>query len=92
MKKSVLLSLCGILISSSVFSASKATDKKFSYCSDITQIDKLLDRSQETVDRIKAEGLQVERIVVSKDRKELYLVSGDVLLKSYAVAFGSKYL
>ncbi len=88
MKKIVLLSMCGLLAAPAVF-ASKATDKKFSYCDDITVVDKLLDRTAETTERIKSEGTKIERIVVSKDRKELYLISGEVLVKVYPVAFGS---
>lgn len=84
------------LIALSLFSvqsfASKAKDRNYKYCDDITQVDKLLDRSRESVQRIQREGLKVERIVVSKDRRELYLVSGDVLLRKFTVAFGWSFI
>lgn len=67
---------------------SKAANKNYQFCDDITKVDKLLNRSRESVQRIKDEGLTIERIVVSKDRKELYLVSGETLLRVFPVAFG----
>lgn len=91
MKKSLLTIIVLGLISNNVFAAgsSKALDKKFRYCDDITSVDKLLDRSREDVKRLKDEGVNIERIVVSKDRKELYLISGETVLRIYPVAFGS---
>ncbi|KYG61258.1 hypothetical protein AZI85_09975 [Bdellovibrio bacteriovorus] len=88
--KNIILPLIALsLISAQSFAASsKALDKKFKYCDDITQVDKLLDRTTQDVARFKDEGVKIERIVVSKDRKELYLISGDVLVKAYTVAFG----
>lgn len=88
MKKTLIPLVAISLISVNVFAGSKALDKSYRYCDDITQVDKLLDRSRENVDRLKGEGLKIERIVVSKDRKELYLISGDSMLKVYPVAFG----
>ncbi|AFY01711.1 L,D-transpeptidase family protein [Bdellovibrio bacteriovorus] len=89
MKKTLLPLIALSLFATNSFGAgSKALDKSFRYCEDISQVDKLLDRSRESVDRLQAEELKVERIVVSKDRKELYLISGDTLLKVYPVAFG----
>lgn len=88
MKRFVLFSLCGLIVAPAAM-ASQALNKKFNYCDDITVVDKLLDRTNETTERIKSEGLKIERIVVSKDRKELYLISGETLVKAYPVAFGS---
>ncbi|CAE79907.1 L,D-transpeptidase family protein [Bdellovibrio bacteriovorus] len=89
MKKTLLPLIALSLFATNSFAAgSKALDKSFRYCQDISQVDKLLDRSRESVDRLQAEELKVERIVVSKDRKELYLISGETLLKVYPVAFG----
>ncbi len=89
MKKTLLPLIALSLFATNSFAASsKALDKSFRYCEDISQVDKLLDRSRESVDRLQAEELKVERIVVSKDRKELYLISSDTLLKVYPVAFG----
>lgn len=84
LKAFILLSLFSI----NTFAASKAADKNHQFCNDISSVDKLLDRTRESVQRFKNEGLNVERIVVSKDRKEMYLVSGGTLLKAYSVAFG----
>lgn len=63
-------------------------DRSYKYCDDITTVDKLLDRTHETPYRLLQEKMNVDRIVVSKDRKELYLVSGSTLLRKYSVAFG----
>lgn len=68
--------------------ASKASNWNYKYCDDITKADRLLDRTRESVQRIKAEGNPIERILVSKDRKEMYLISGDTLFRKYTVAFG----
>lgn len=68
--------------------ASLATSKQHRYCDDITQIDKLLDRTRETQERFAAEKVNVERIVVSKDRRQMYLISDGILMRSYTVAFG----
>lgn len=67
---------------------SNPTNLNYKYCDDIKQVDKLLDRTRESVDRIRAEGQPIERIVVSKDRKELYLISGETLFRKYTVALG----
>lgn len=68
--------------------SSAALSKAHRYCDDITQIDKLLDRTREAPERFTAEKLKVERIVVSKDRRQLYLISDGVLMRTYTVAFG----
>lgn len=83
--------LAAAIISNSMSPAqasSEAISKNHRYCDDITQIDKLLDRSRETPERFASEKLKVERIVVSKDRRQLYLISDGVLMRSYTVAFG----
>lgn len=82
------LFIFALSISLNAFAASNASDVNYRFCEDISRVDKLLDRSRETVERFQSEKLNVERIVVSKDRKELYLISGDVVLKKYPVAFG----
>lgn len=87
MKKLILPLLAASLLSVQAF-AGNPKDRSYKFCDDITRIDKLLDRSRESVDRIKREGLNVDRIVVSKDRRQLYLVSGETLLRTYTVAFG----
>lgn len=88
MKKTLLVLLALSSLTLHAQAASKAADKNYRFCDDITQVDKLLDRSNQTVQRLKAEGVKIERIVVSKDRKELYLISGEVVLRYYPVAFG----
>ena len=91
MKKIIFPLLAASLLSPQAF-AGNPKDRSYKFCDDITRIDKLLDRSRESVDRIKREGLNIERIVVSKDRRQLYLVSGDTLLRTYTVAFGWNYI
>lgn len=68
---------------------SKPSNWNYKYCDDITKVDKLLDRTRESVERIKAEGNPIERILVSKDRKELYLISGETVFRKYNVALGT---
>ncbi len=63
-------------------------DRNYKYCDDITTVDKLLDRTRESVERIQREKLNIDRVVVDKTRRELYLVSGGTLLRKYDVAFG----
>lgn len=76
------------MVSLPAVAASNAVSKTYRYCDDITRVDTLLDRSRESVERIQREGLKIERIVVSKDRRQLYLISGETLLRSFPVAFG----
>ncbi|WP_374034789.1 murein L,D-transpeptidase family protein [Bdellovibrio bacteriovorus] len=92
MKKLIFPLIALTLVSLQSFAGSKATDRSYKYCDDMTQIDKLLDRSRESVERIQREGLNIERIVVSKDKRQLYLVSGDTLLRTYTVAFGWNFI
>lgn len=87
MKKLFAITIGLSLLTSAAF-ASNAKNTKYSYCEDIRRVDSLLDRSRESVDRLLAEKIQIERIVVSKDRKELYLISGDTMVRYYPVAFG----
>ena len=67
---------------------SNAANENFKYCDDITSVDKLLDRTRESIPRIQAERLEIERVLISKDRKEMYLISGETLLRKYTVALG----
>lgn len=80
--------ILGFNLTSTQALASKALDRSHRYCDDITQIDKLLDRSREDVKRLESEGIKIERIVISKDRKELYLISGETVVRIFPVAFG----
>lgn len=89
MKNSLLTFAVLSAFSLNVFAGSKAANKNYQFCDDITKVDKLLDRSRESVQRIKDEGVKIERIVVSKDRKEIYLISGETMLRVFPVAFGS---
>ena len=58
MKKTLLPLIALSLFATNSFAAgSKALDKSFRYCQDISQVDKLLDRSRESVDRLQAEDL-----------------------------------
>jgi murein L,D-transpeptidase YafK len=88
MKQALFALIILVGSSQSAFAISKASNWNYKYCDDITSVDKLLDRTRESVPRIKAEGHPIERIVVSKDRKELYLVSGETLFRKYTVALG----
>lgn len=68
--------------------SSKALNPDIRFCDNITQIDPMVSRAHDSVDILKQEGLEVERIVVSKDRRQIYLISGETVLRSYPVAFG----
>ena len=87
--KSFLVWSFAFLFSAVGVAANDAANRSYSFCDDITKIDKLLNRTFETSDRLLDERVNVDRIVVSKDRKILYLVSGDSLLRQYNVAFGT---
>jgi murein L,D-transpeptidase YafK len=89
MKKALFVLIVLVGSSQAVFAISKASNWNYKYCDDIKTADKLLDRTRESVQRIKAEGQPIERILVSKDRKELYLISGETLFRKYTVAFGT---
>lgn len=88
MKKAFLALIVLVGSSQASFAISKPSNWNYKYCDDITKADKLLDRTRESVQRIRAEGKPIERILVSKDRKELYLISGETLFRKYNVAFG----
>ena len=51
-------------------------------------IDNMIDRRSDSLEKLKDEGITTERIVVSKDRKKIFLVSGVSVLRAYDVAFG----
>lgn len=80
MKKLILLT--GLFITSLSFAQTR-------YCDDIQRVDNF---PRLNSDQFKRFGLdkknKIDRILVSKDRKELYLLSKDVVVKSYKVAFG----
>lgn len=88
--------LCVLLISISSFTSLKvqaqalpaAQDLSYHYCDDITRVDHLQDRSKEPLQNFTNPALFADRIVVSKDRKELYIVSGNAVLRKITVAFG----
>jgi len=65
-----------------------AEDITYHYCDDITRIDHLQDRSAEPLQNFLTTPTNVDRIVVSKDRKELYLISGNAVIRKITVAFG----
>lgn len=79
--KKTLLTLVTTLLASSVSMAA-------GFCDDITVIDKMAHLNAEEFEQFKSSNQAIDRIVVSKDRKTLYTVKGDVVLKSYQVAFG----
>lgn len=87
MKKLSVFTIIFLMASGAL--ASNAENRSYKFCDDITRVDKLLDRTRESKERIKRERLEIERIVVSKDRKEMYLISGETLLRKYTVAFGT---
>jgi len=90
MKSISLLSLLIISLGAlgTAVASSKALNPDVRFCDDITQIDPMVSRAHDSVDRIKQDGLEVERIVVSKDRRQIYLISGETVLRSFPVAFG----
>lgn len=88
MKNAILSLIVLVGISPAALAGSKASNGNYKYCDDITTADKLLDRTRESVERIKSEGKAIERILVSKDRKELYLISGETLFRKYKIALG----
>lgn len=59
-----------------------------SYCSDMTRVGNLPRLSEDQFKRHLQEKGSVDRILVSKARRELYLINDDVVLKTYKVAFG----
>ncbi|MEK2688785.1 L,D-transpeptidase family protein [Bdellovibrio sp. GT3] len=71
-----------------VGSGSLAFSKSASYCNDITRLDQLPRLNSEQFKNFFIDGTKVDRIVISKDRKKLYALRFDVVLKSYDVAFG----
>ncbi|WP_374077429.1 murein L,D-transpeptidase family protein [Bdellovibrio bacteriovorus] len=58
------------------------------YCDDIKRIDQLPHLNSDQFSRFIEDKKKVDRILVSKDRRELYLLQDDVVLKTYKVAFG----
>jgi len=64
-------------------------DPKFKYCDDMIMVDNLNDRRSESLERLKGDGVTTERILISKEQKKIYLISGASVLRVYDVAFGS---
>nr|WP_295900082.1 L,D-transpeptidase family protein [uncultured Bdellovibrio sp.] len=59
------------------------------YCDDIKRVvDTLPHLNSDQFSRFIKDKKKVDRILVSKDRKDLYLIQDDVVLKTYKVAFG----
>ncbi|WP_413578713.1 L,D-transpeptidase family protein [Bdellovibrio sp. HCB290] len=77
--------LVSILVTVSGGLAHSASD---SYCDDITRLDHLPRLNSEQFKNFFIDGTKVDRIVISKDRKKLYALRSDVVLKIYDVAFG----
>lgn len=88
MKNAALLFSVLVASSHSAVAASDAVNPNYKYCDNIKQVDKLLDRTRESVERIRAEGQPIERVLISKDRKEMYLISGETVFRKYTVALG----
>lgn len=88
MKQSLILISILAASSHSAIAASNAGNPHYKYCDNITQVNKLLDRTRESVERIRAEGQPIERVLISKDRKEMYLISGETVFRKYTVALG----
>lgn len=67
---------------------SPARDLKYRYCDHLADLDAYQDLSATSLEDLKTQKRHGERIVVSKDRRRLYLVSGQDILRSVYVAFG----
>ena len=81
MKIKTLFLAAALLIGSSAFADT-------SYCDDMESFDQLPHLTEDEFAQFVQDGNKVGRIVISKDRKQLYLVKEDVVLKTYHVAFG----
>lgn len=58
------------------------------YCDDIKRIDQFPHLNSDQFGRFIKDKKSADRILVSKDRRELYLLQDNVVLKTYKVAFG----
>ncbi|WP_413587580.1 L,D-transpeptidase family protein [Bdellovibrio sp. HCB274] len=70
-------------------SGSLAYSASASYCDDITRLDQLPHLNSDQFKNFFIDGTKVDRIIISKDRRKLYALRSDVVLKSYNVAFGA---
>lgn len=61
-------------------------------CDDIRRVDSLPHLNSEQFKNFIKDKKKADYIVVSKDRRQLYLLADNVVLKIYAAAFGPKYL
>ncbi len=78
--------LLTLFILSVVSSTSLAAQTR--YCDDMTRVGNLPRLNKDQFDRVLQGNGSVDRILVSKARRELYLLKDDVVLKTYHVAFG----
>jgi murein L,D-transpeptidase YafK len=60
-----------------------------SYCDDMDRLDQLQHLTSDQFKNFFIDGTKIDRIIISKERKKLYALRDDVVLKSYDVAFGS---
>ncbi|UOF01964.1 L,D-transpeptidase family protein [Bdellovibrio reynosensis] len=90
MKKSLVL-ICGILLAN-VAQASELSDSDYTLCDKMSVIDNL-ESIPDTLDvkSIKESGFKAKRILVSKSRQELYLISDDKKVKIFPAVFGKNY-
>lgn len=76
------------LVLTLVLTFSSAAFAQVRYCDSIERLDQFPQLNADQFTRFTEDGEKADRIVVSKDRRRLYLLQNDVVLKSYAVAFG----
>lgn len=86
MKKLITTLVLG-MISSTSFAAGQSSQVR--YCDDITRVDNFSHLDEGQFKRYLESKGEVDRILVSKDRRQLYLLNDDVVLKTYTVAFGA---
>lgn len=60
-----------------------------SYCDDLERLDNLYHLTPHQFKNFFIDGTKLDRIIISKTRKKLYVLRDDVVLKTYDVAFGS---
>lgn len=90
MKKYVVL--LASLVVSQLAHASDASDPKYTYCDKISVLDNLKPTPEDwDLKRIKEDGFKTKRVVVSKSRAEVYLISDDGKVIFRPVVFGSAY-
>ncbi|WII70641.1 L,D-transpeptidase family protein [Bdellovibrio sp. 22V] len=80
--KTLLLILVHTLFATSAFAA------QTEYCNDLQRVDNMPRLNADQFSRFSKDGKKVDRLLVSKDRREMYLMKDEVVLKTYKVAFG----